>query len=440
MSTKASLENGNTFDLAYPDGDVVDLALTDDFTRETKEAILKRMQEEHYWPDNADAGYDSTNAEEVGSTGRHLPGSGRTDLKTRTAVTNDTKLGVLSSSKKDGALIRMIDGVSSSHQMGRVLYVKKETGTLCPAIKHLRGKIWMTGAFVHQRLTTGTHNRLIGSVTFEDEEGVDDVVSNPGSEIGYDIYKPYPDVAAPSRKIWRLRCWNGNPETMVHTPNSNETFCIEVEDFGGSDKGVRLLFDRDGINFEDDLAAPSDKQFDTIEVKTHVHTGGAMGVNVPYTGINPTDALRITQTKYPATFDFSALPAIPQGNWARVAQVSAANWNENVAEAIRGISIHLHLDTTANPVMASVVTVAVGVSETNAGGLGINDSVESVVVTQLVKGALNEYRGSAYMELQAPSRGGPNKNTVLAVYLRAPAGDLGIDSGTAEIHVNSRRR
>jgi len=451
MALKSTLEGGNSFDLTYPDGTVVDAAYIDNFTRESKEAKLKRLEEEHFWPDKASL--DLGDIYEVAATGRHEPGAGRCDSKTYVALTGDPLFAVGNDAKKLGAIIRINAPILDATEMGKVLYYKHpETGALCPLIKHIRGKVWVTGGFVHGRLTTGMHNTLLGGVTtFEDEEGVHDITAHPGTEIGYNLYNCYEDPDDPSRNIWIEKVWSGDPSTMAHAPGSNETLIWDIEDYGGPDKGLRVELSKGGFAFTSDIPPVNGPyvHFNGLKVREHDHTGGADGEILDFHAISEGANSRIHQRYENCGIGLSTVQT--HDIWKRLDIIAAADWNnsqkdllpphDSTAYPTRGLTVNLFLDEalTAGECLDFMVVISTFTSSAQI-GLGLLAGIVGGGICQVAAYDGTDSTGSMLITLPTAAAGGPAYDVDFAIYLRPIVSRAIGAASTADIIAEGRRR
>lgn len=420
MSTKTVLEtSGSAFDYTTPPGRGPggEIAKGDDALRELKESVQYRMAEEHNWQKKSDV-------IDITLQGTHKPSSGRCDTLTWSAVTASVDYGSLYPSRKAGALFKIADDVSAAGQVGRVVYHRRSSdGVLVPLIKALRGLIWVHGGLVFQKLLDPHNNRVINTtskVTTSDQDGVANGAANA---FGHLLFIPYPDGG---RNVFPLKVWNGDPEKFIlkqgHIPSSDEAFAFDFEDYGGPDKGVRMLMDKDGIEFVVEAGATSDKMFDGIKVGAHDHSGGDLGTNLPYTAIDNTDGDRITFHKTGSLTKTGF--ALDNANWIKLGTISAANCNPvgTPTDALRELVLILKVtepapgsanfkNDTWNPVPLAVA--ADGADTIPTTGL----TPYGVAPTfGIVCGGMST--STCVIPLVPQANGGPGAGNPLAVYVR----------------------
>jgi len=436
MSKTDSEVNGSAFDVSYPDGDVVQGADIDDFTKATKQAQKYRQDEEHLWPTKTEVGGD---ADAVIAAGRHRPGAGRCDaqtwdvLKVNTlflqAKNNQGSVGDMNKIPKAGAIVFVKGTWSNQDNLTYTLWMMREDGKLVPLNKHLRGMIFKSGMMVHQQLISGFNNHDDGGVgvIFEDMDGVPE-----GAAIRDTMFVPYqnPDYPTdPNKYIWCLKVYNGDPEKFYgasnHTADSLEALCVDLENYDhhtASDGGVRVKISRNGLEFDYQDISGITPVFDGIPVKTHKHSGGDDGALLTLKSIDGSIGNRIAfyhdDTVVKSGFTIS------NTLWTQIGSISAANWNPSYlgTDALREIAFRADI-SGAFATAAGWEPYAFAFVRSDLGATVAADSltdVEGIVTVTGVEYASNSLMGSGVMPFMTEAAGGIAHDSNIYIYIRNP--------------------
>lgn len=453
MSKTDSETNGSTFDPAYPDGDVVQGALIDDFTRDAKQAEKYRHDEEHLWPTKAEVGGD---ADAIIAAGRHRPGSGRCDAQTWDVLKVNTlflqskndqgTVGDMNKIPKAGAIIFVKGNWSNQDNLTYTVWMVRDDGKLVPLNKHLRGMIFKSGMMVHQQLISGFNNHDDGGVgvIFEDMDGVPE-----GGTIRDTMFVPYQNPADASENIWCFKIYKGDPEKFYGTPShdagSLEALCVDLENYdhhSASDGGVRLKISRAGLEWDYKDISGVTPVFDGVPVKTHRHTGSTDGALLTAQSIDGTVGNRIT-FYHDGTITKSSF-SIGSSNWTQIGSISAANWNPSYlgTDALRQIAFNADISGVSAS-SANWEPYCFAFVSSDQGASVAYNSLTNILGIQAITGAAyvsGKVMGDGTQTFKTEAAGGIAHNNPVYIYVRNPAATYGSASVTLNYYARVWRR